>query len=139
MVILVLDENLRLRSGTSNSHGAIKQTRSFLYVDECVEAVIRLMRNSDYNHPVNIGSEEMVTMNQLAQMIIDISGKNIRINNIFGEEFLKKYGYSCPTGVRGRNSNNDLFKMVVGWEVSQPLNLGIEKLYNWIDKKVKNV
>ena len=114
------------------------QTRSFLYVDECVDAVLALM-DCDYDHPVNIGSEEMVTMNQLAQMIIDISGKNIRISNIFGEEFLNKYGYSCPTGVRGRNSDNDLFKMVVGWGVSQPLYMGIEELYNWIDKKVKNV
>ena len=109
------------------------QTRSFLYVDECVEAVIRLMRNSEYNHPVNIGSEEMVTMNELAQMVIDISGKNISIKNIYGEEFFEKYCYPCPTGVRGRNSHNALFKSVVGFEVSQPLRVGIEKLYNWIN------
>jgi nucleoside-diphosphate-sugar epimerase len=115
------------------------QTRSFLYVDECVEAVIRLMRNTEYNQPVNIGSEEMVTMNELAQMVIDISGKNISVKNIYGQEFFEKYAYPCPTGVRGRNSHNKLYKSVVGWEVSQPLKTGIEKLYNWIDKKVNNV
>jgi len=115
------------------------QTRSFLYVDECVEAVIRLMRNSEYNQPVNIGSEEKVSMNQLAHMIIDISGKNISVKNIYGEEFFEKYCYPCPTGVNGRNSHNELYRKVVGWEVSRPLNEGIEKLYNWIDKKVKDV
>jgi nucleoside-diphosphate-sugar epimerase len=115
------------------------QTRSFLYVDECVEAVIRLMRNSEYNQPVNIGSEEKVSMNQLAHMIIDISGKNISVKNIYGEEFFEKYSYPCPTGVNGRNSHNELYRKVVGWEVSRPLKEGIEKLYHWIDKKVKDV
>jgi nucleoside-diphosphate-sugar epimerase len=115
------------------------QTRSFLYVDECVEAVIRLMRNSEYNQPVNIGSEEKVSMNQLAHMIIDISGKNISVKNIYGEEFFEKYCYPCPTGVNGRNSHNELYRKVVGWEVSRPLKEGIEKLYHWIDKKVKDV
>ena len=115
------------------------QTRSFLYVDECVEAVIRLMRNSEYNQPVNIGSEEKVSMNQLAHMIIDTSGKNISVKNIYGEEFFEKYSYPCPTGVNGRNSHNELYRKVVGWEVSRPLKEGIEKLYHWIDKKVKDV
>lgn len=114
------------------------QTRSFLYVDECVEAVLRLME-TNYQHPVNIGSEEMVTMNQLAQMVIDISGKNISIKNIYGNEFLLKYGYPCPLGVKGRNSHNKLYREVVGWEVSQPLKSGLEKLYAWIDKKVNHV
>src|SRR6056300_881834 len=76
------------------------QTRSFLYVDECVEAVLRLME-SDFIEPVNIGSEEMVTINELAQMSIDISGKEIKIRNIGGQEFIDKHGFSCPTGVRG--------------------------------------
>jgi nucleoside-diphosphate-sugar epimerase len=111
------------------------QTRSFLYVDECVEAVLRLME-SDYDKPVNIGSEEMVSMNELAEMVIRISGKNLKIKNIYGEEFLSKYGYKCPLGVKGRNSNNDLYKQVVGWCVSQPLEVGMTKLYNWIEKKV---
>jgi nucleoside-diphosphate-sugar epimerase len=108
------------------------QTRSFLYVDECVEAVLRLM-DTEYYEPVNIGSEEMVTMNELAQMVIDISGKNISVKNIYGQEFFEKYAYPCPTGVRGRNSHNELYKKVVGWEVSQPLRVGIEKLYYWIN------
>jgi nucleoside-diphosphate-sugar epimerase len=114
------------------------QTRSFLYVDECVEAVQRLME-TDFQNPINIGSEEMVSMNQLAQIAIDISGKDLTIKNIHGNEFFMKYGYSCPLGVKGRNSNNKLFREVVGWEVSQPLKVGIEKLYNWIDKKVNHV
>ncbi len=112
------------------------QTRSFLYVDECVEAVLRLME-SDFIEPVNIGSEEMVTINELAQMSIDISGKEIKIRNIGGQEFIDKYGFSCPTGVRGRNSDNKLYKEKVGWEVSQPLRVGMEKTYNWINEQVE--
>jgi GDP-D-mannose 3', 5'-epimerase len=107
------------------------QTRSFLYVDECVEAVLRLMY-SDFNEPVNIGSEEMVTINKLAEMAISISGKNISILNIHGEDFLNKYGFPCPVGVRGRNSDNRLFEERVGWRVSQPLKHGMEKTYEWI-------
>ena len=85
--------------GPINSKKIINmQTRSFLYIDECIEGVLRLMR-SDFEGPVNIGSEEMVTINQLAQYAIDISGKNITIKNIDG-----------PTGVRGRNSDNTLIK-----------------------------
>jgi nucleoside-diphosphate-sugar epimerase len=112
------------------------QTRSFLYIDECVEAVIRLMRNSDYNYPVNIGSEEMISIKDLARMVIEISGKNLAIKTIYGEEFFEKYCFPCPTGVKGRNSHNKLFKSVVGWEVSQPLQLGIENLYFWIEKQI---
>jgi GDP-D-mannose 3',5'-epimerase len=85
---------------------------------------------------VNIGSEEMVTINQLAQMAIDISGKNISIKNIYGEEFIKKYGYKCPTGVRGRNSDNRLFRSKLGWEVSAPLIDGLAKTYEWISQMV---
>ena len=107
------------------------QTRSFLFVDECVEAVLKLMQ-SDYKFPVNIGSEEMVSMNQLAEMVIGISGKDLTIKNIFGDEFIEKYGHKCPLGVKGRNSDNKLYREVVGWEVSQPLKLGIEITYNWI-------
>ena len=112
-----------------------QQTRSFLYVDECVEAVLRLME-SDFMGPVNIGSEEMVSINQLAQMAIDISGKNISIKNIDGQEFIDKYGFKCPTGVRGRNSDNKLYKEKIGWEVSEPLLVGMEKTFSWIDEKV---
>jgi GDP-D-mannose 3',5'-epimerase len=111
------------------------QTRSFLYIDECVEAVIRHM-HSDFMGPVNIGSEEMVTINQLAQMAIDISGKDIRISNIGGDEFYRKYGFKCPTGVRGRNSDNSLYREKIGWAVSQPLQQGMEATYAWINKQV---
>jgi nucleoside-diphosphate-sugar epimerase len=111
------------------------QTRSFLFIDECIEAVLRLM-NSDFLGPVNIGSEEMVSINQLAKMAIDISGKTLRVENIYGGEFFKKYGFQCPTGVRGRNSDNGLFRQKVGWEVSQPLNVGMAKTYEWISQQV---
>ena len=112
-----------------------KQTRSFLYVDECVEAVLRLME-SEFTEPVNIGSEEMVSMNELAQLVINISGKDVKITNIDGDEFFNKYGFKCPTGVRGRNSDNKLYKEKVGWESTMSLKEGMEKTYNWIDKMV---
>lgn len=101
-----------------------KQTRSFLYVDECVEGIRRLME-SDFMGPVNIGSEEMISINDFAKMVIDISGKNISIKNIEG-----------PTGVRGRNSDNNLIKEKLGWEPSIPLRIGMEKTYSWISKQV---
>jgi len=113
-----------------------QQTRSFLYVDECVEAVLRMME-SDFVGPVNIGSEEMVTINQLAEMAIDISNKQIKVKNIAGQDFKDKYGFNCPVGVRGRNSDNKLFKEKIGWEVSQPLRVGMEKTYAWIAKQVE--
>jgi len=111
------------------------QTRSFLYVSECVEAVRRLM-DSDFNGPVNIGSEEMVTINQLAKMAIDLSGKDIRIVNLGGQDFIDKYGFNCPVGVRGRNSDNKLFREKIGWEVNLPLIEGLKETYNWIEKNV---
>jgi nucleoside-diphosphate-sugar epimerase len=113
------------------------QTRSFLYVSECVEAVLRLM-DSEFVGPVNIGSEEMVTINHLAEMAIDISGKNIRINNLGGQDFIDKYGFNCPTGVRGRNSDNKLYRENMGWEVSMPLYEGLRKTYAWIEEQVVN-
>jgi nucleoside-diphosphate-sugar epimerase len=102
-----------------------KQTRSFLFVDECVEATIRLM-NSDFSGPVNIGSEEMVSINQLAQTVIDISGKNLQIKNISG-----------PEGVRGRNSDNTLIREKLGWDYKQSLKVGLEITYSWISKQVE--
>jgi nucleoside-diphosphate-sugar epimerase len=122
-------------NGTIEVWGNGQQTRSFLYIDECVEAVLKLME-SDFLGPVNIGSEEMVTINELAQMAIDISGKNISINNIGGQDFLEKYGFKCPLGVKGRNSDNKLYKEKVGWEVNQPLLEGLKKTYEWIKSKV---
>lgn len=111
------------------------QTRSFLYVDECVEAVLRLME-SDFLGPVNIGSDEMVTINQLAEMAIRISGKNIEIKNITGDEFFSKYGFKCPEGVRGRNSDNKLYEEKVGWRVTEPLEKGMIKTFTWINEQV---
>lgn len=113
-----------------------QQTRSFLYIDECVEAVLRFMRQDSFLGPVNIGSEEMVTINELAQIAINLSGKNIKIKNLAGEDFKQKYGFKCPTGVRGRNSDNTLYREKVGWEPSQPLKLGIEKTFNWIKSQL---
>jgi GDP-D-mannose 3', 5'-epimerase len=111
------------------------QTRSFLYIDQCLEAVERFMK-TDFVGPVNIGSEEMVTINQLAQMAIDISGKKIGIHNIAGQEFINKYGFKCPLGVRGRRSDNDLYRKKMGWEVSEPLIEGMRKTYTWIKEQV---
>ncbi len=112
------------------------QTRSFLYIDDCVEAVLRFMRQDNFLGPVNIGSEEMVTINQLAKLAIDIAGKNITVKNISGEEFKNKYGFKCPVGVKGRNSDNKLYKEKMGWEPTQPLYTGLAKTYEWINKQV---
>jgi nucleoside-diphosphate-sugar epimerase len=114
-----------------------KQTRSFLYVDSCLDKVDMLM-NSNYDKPVNIGSEEMISINDLAKMAIKISGKDIKIKNLYGQEFIDKYGYKCPLGVKGRNSNNNLFKEKVGEDVFEPLEEGIKKLYNWIEIQNEN-
>lgn len=101
------------------------QTRSFLYVDECVEGTLRLTR-SDFEGPVNIGSEEMVTINQLVDIVADIAGKKIEKNHIPG-----------PTGVRGRNSDNRLIEERLGWGPSQTLRAGLEKTYEWIEWQVR--
>ena len=103
------------------------QTRSFLYVDECLEGTTRLMR-SDWTGPVNIGSEEMVSINELAAIIMDIAGKQVTLDHIPG-----------PLGVRGRNSDNRLIKDKLGWEPSHSLRAGLEKTYPWILAQVENV
>jgi len=115
-----------------------QQTRSFLYIDECLEAVTRFMRQDIFLGPVNIGSEEMVTINQLAEMAIKASGKNVTIDNIDGEDFKTKYGFKCPVGVRGRNSDNNLYKSHMKWEPTQPLEVGIGKTYQWINKQLQS-
>lgn len=102
-----------------------KQTRSFLIVDECVDGIRRLME-SDFSGPVNIGSEEMISLNDFAKMVIDLSGKNITIKNITG-----------PTGVRGRNSDNRLIQEKLGWAPSTALRVGVEKTYHWISDQIK--
>jgi len=113
-----------------------QQTRSFLYVDECVEMILRFMRQETFFGPVNIGSEEMVTINQLAQAAIDASGKNITIKNIDGNEFKQKYGFKCPVGVRGRNSDNKLYKEKMDWEPTKSLYDGILDTFYWVNKQV---
>ena len=95
------------------------------------------MRQDDFLGPVNIGSDEMVTINDLAQMAIDISGKNLKIINIQGEDFVNKYGFPCPVGVRGRNSDNKLFKEKMGWVSDKKLLDGMVETYKWINKQVK--
>lgn len=102
------------------------QTRSFLYIDECLEGVRRLMNHPSFCGPVNIGSEEMVSINQLVNMAADIAGKKIEIVHVEG-----------PLGVRGRNSNNDLIRRYLNWVPSQPLRDGLEKTYAWVEKQVK--
>jgi len=114
-----------------------KQTRSFLYIDDCIEAVLRFMRQESFLGPVNIGSEEMVTINKLAKMAIISSGKDIKIKNITGQDFLDKYGFKCPVGVRGRNSHNRLYKEKMGWEPTLLLKDGVSKTFEWIEKQVK--
>jgi nucleoside-diphosphate-sugar epimerase len=100
------------------------QTRSFLFIDECLEAMRRLMQ-SDFQGPVNIGSEEMVTINQLADMTMKIAGKKLAIKHIAG-----------PMGVRGRNSDNAMIREQLGWAPSQPLVQGLGKSYQWIASQV---
>jgi len=112
------------------------QTRSFLYIDECLEAVTRFMRQDSFSGPVNIGSEEMVTINELADLAIQASGKNVKVKNLFGKEFEEKYGHACPLGVKGRNSDNTLYKEKIGWESKKPLSDGIRSTYEWINKKI---
>jgi nucleoside-diphosphate-sugar epimerase len=102
-----------------------KQTRSFLYIDECIEGV-RSMMKSDFQGPVNIGSEEMITINGLAKMVIDFDSKDLEINNIPG-----------PVGVRGRNSDNHLCREKLSWEPKQPLVEGMKKTYQWIKAQLE--
>jgi len=113
-----------------------KQTRSFLYVEECVEAVRRLM-DSEFSGPVNVGSEEMISLNDFAKMVISISGKDLHVKNVEGKEFEEKYGFKCPVGVRGRNSDNTLIKEKIGWDYTQPLKQGMEETYIWIKRQVE--
>jgi len=102
-----------------------KQTRSFLYIDECLEGSTRLMRSS-FPGPVNIGSEEMVTIDGLAELIMAIAGKKMAIRHITG-----------PLGVRGRNSDNKLIQEKLRWSPSEPLKKGLEKTYAWIAQQVE--
>ncbi len=103
-----------------------KQTRSFLYIDECLEGVRRLMNQDEFLGPVNIGSDEMVTINQLAEMAMEIAGKKITLKHIDG-----------PLGVRGRNSDNTLIKEKLGWAPNLALKEGLSRTYTWIAEQVE--
>jgi GDP-D-mannose 3', 5'-epimerase len=112
-------------SGEIEIWGDGSQTRSFLYIDECIEGIMRLMA-SEFSGPVNIGSEEMVTINQLVDCAEKVGNKKLK----------RVYKLDAPLGVRGRNSDNRLIKEKIGWEPSFPLINGIEKTYNWISKQI---
>lgn len=109
----------------SSRYGDGEQTRSFLYIDECLEGTTRLLR-SDWQGPVNIGSDEMISINGLAAMAADIASKNVRPRHVPG-----------PLGVRGRNSNNQLIQQKLAWRPSQPLRVGLAKTYEWIELQVR--
>jgi len=115
-----------LENGQIEMWGDGEQTRSFLYIDECLEGVRRLMDSTTFRGPVNIGSEEMVTINQLAEMVMEIAGKKLTINHIPG-----------PLGVRGRKSDNKLIQEKLDWQPNFSLKLGLQKTYPWILEQVK--
>jgi len=102
-----------------------EQTRSFCYIDDCVEGIHRLMR-SDYHEPLNLGQDRMITINQLADIVANIAGLPIAKKHVEG-----------PQGVRGRNSDNDRLREVLGWEPEITLEAGLEKTYRWIEQQVK--
>ncbi len=102
------------------------QTRSFMYIDDALEGIYRIM-HSEYPHPLNLGTEEMVTINELVDIITEIAGKHIR----------KRYNLDKPQGVRGRNSDNSLIRRVLGWEPKIPLRVGLEPTYRWIEQELR--
>jgi nucleoside-diphosphate-sugar epimerase len=102
-----------------------EQTRSFCYIDDCVSGIFRLMQ-SDYHDPLNLGQDRMVTINQLANMVAEIAGINIRLRHVDG-----------PQGVRGRNSDNDRLRQVLGWEPEISLEQGLSRTYPWIEDQVR--
>lgn len=102
-----------------------KQTRSFCYIDDCVEGIYRLMK-SDFSNPINLGTDRLVTINELADIIANIAGKKIR----------KRYNLSKPQGVRGRNSDNTLLRQVLGWEPRISMEEGLKKTYYWITSQI---
>jgi nucleoside-diphosphate-sugar epimerase len=112
------------KNGEVEIWGDGKQTRSFLYIDECIEATRRLVE-SEFIGPINIGSEEMVSINQLVQTVAEVAKKTIVSKHIDG-----------PLGVRGRNSNNDLIRKELGWDFEMTLRDGIEKTYTWISERI---
>jgi GDP-D-mannose 3',5'-epimerase len=105
-----------------------KQTRSFMYISDCVEGIYRIMQ-SDYPHPLNLGTDELVTIDQLVDMVCEIAGKKLR----------KRYDLTKPQGVRGRNSDNSRLREVLGWEPSTPLREGLVPTYRWIEEQLRQV
>jgi GDP-D-mannose 3', 5'-epimerase len=103
-----------------------EQTRSFMYIGDCVEGIYRIMR-SDYPHPLNLGTDELVTVNQLVDAVAEVAGKDI----------IKEYDLSKPQGVRGRNSDNTKLRQVLGWEPRIPLREGLVPTYRWIESELK--
>lgn len=116
---------LPIEGGEIEIWGDGEQTRSFLYIDECLEGIRKLM-DSEFLGPVNIGSDEMISINNLALMVAEIAGKKVILKHIPG-----------PLGVRGRNSDNTLIKEKLGWAPNYPLKKGMEKTYKWIEEQVK--
>lgn len=112
--------------GSVEIWGDGQQTRSFLYIDDCLEGTTRLMR-SNYVSPINIGSEHMVTIQELVEIVMDLSGKQLSIDFVDG-----------PVGVRGRNSNNDRASQVLGWEPTISLRDGLSETYKWISAQLEN-
>src|SRR4051794_26943378 len=112
-------------SDTIETWGDGEQTRSFLYIDECLEGTVRLNR-SGISQPLNVGSDEMVTINQLVRMVADIAGKHIDVRHTPG-----------PTGVRGRNSDNRLIQQALGWRPSASLRTGLERTYEWVESQIR--
>jgi nucleoside-diphosphate-sugar epimerase len=102
------------------------QTRSFMHVDDCVEGIYRIM-HSDYPHPLNLGTDELVTVNQLVDLVAEIAGKGIA----------KRHDLSKPQGVRGRNSDNNRLREALGWEPQIPLSEGLVPTYQWIESELK--
>lgn len=111
-------------NGTIEIWGTGEQTRSFLYIDECLIGIEKIM-NSNYSFPINLGSDQSISINNLVNLVSVIAGKNIKIKNIIG-----------PTGVNHRNSDNKLIKQITGWSPENSLKLGLEKTYNWIESLV---
>jgi nucleoside-diphosphate-sugar epimerase len=117
--------------------GLGNQTRSFLYINDCIEMTLKFMRQDKFMGPVNIGSEEMVTINELASLAVSFSKHhNISIHNIFGDNFFEKYNKKCPVGVAGRNSDNKLYKQYMNYAPQTSLKIGMEKTYKWILKQL---
>jgi nucleoside-diphosphate-sugar epimerase len=104
-----------------------RQTRSFMYVDDCVEGIARLMR-SDYSAPLNLGTDRLVTVDELVDIVAAVAGKRLR----------KRHDTSRPQGVRGRNSDNTRLRQVLGWEPSVPLEVGLASTYRWIEDQLRH-